>query len=89
MSSLQSFANIFGPLIGGSVFAYFVSPRSPVELPGAPFFVEAVLCGLGVLVAAWALARFGLHIDHHTGPTSIALEPGAAAAEEAPSAEPA
>ncbi len=55
LMGLQSIAGIFGPLIGGLTFAYFISERAPVQLPGAPFFVGSGLSALGLCVAAWAV----------------------------------
>ncbi len=57
MTSLQSVANVLGPLIGSSVFAYFISDRAPFQLPGAPFFVGAILSFLGLVIAAIVLQR--------------------------------
>jgi MFS transporter, DHA1 family, tetracycline resistance protein len=59
LASLQSVANVGGPLIGSGVFAYFISERAPVYLPGAPYFVSALLAGLGLGVTGWVLWRFG------------------------------
>lgn len=55
LASLQSIAQILGPIIGGGVYGYFISEHAPVYLPGAPFFVGAAISFLGLLVAAWAL----------------------------------
>ena len=52
LTGLQSIAGIFGPLVGGLTFAYFISERAPIALPGAPFFVGAALSVLGLIVAA-------------------------------------
>ncbi len=54
ITGMQSIANIFGPIIGSQVFAYFISKNAPVYLPGASFFVGAVLAGVGWIVAAIA-----------------------------------
>ena len=53
VASLQSLAGIPGTIVGGSLFSFFVSPSSPIILPGAPFFLSAlVLLGAYVLAAA-------------------------------------
>lgn len=57
MTSLQSVANVLGPLIGSSAFAYFISERAPFKLPGAPFYVGAILSFLGLVIAAIVLRR--------------------------------
>lgn len=54
ITGLQSIANIFGPLIGSQVFAYFISKNAPIYLPGASFFVGATLAATGWVVAAIA-----------------------------------
>ncbi|MCC6971534.1 MAG: TCR/Tet family MFS transporter [Phycisphaerales bacterium] len=57
MTSLQSVANVLGPLIGSGAFAYFISDRAPFQLPGAPFYAGAVLSFLGLVIAAVVLKR--------------------------------
>ncbi len=54
LTSLQSIANILGPLIGSTAFAYFISDKAPIKLPGAPFFVSAALSVIGLLIAVSA-----------------------------------
>lgn len=54
LTSLQSVANILGPLLGGNLFAYFISAKAPVYLPGAPYFASAILAVFGTTVAVWA-----------------------------------
>lgn len=55
LTGLQSVAGIFGPLIGGWVFAYFNAESAPIDIPGASFFVGAFLAFLGLLIAAWTV----------------------------------
>jgi len=57
LAGLQSVANILGPLIGTSTFAYFISDRAPVNLPGASFLVASLLSVLGFFVAARVLRK--------------------------------
>ncbi len=61
LASLQSVANILGPLIGTKVFAWAVSDRAfpPLNLPGLSFFVGAFLAGIGLLLAARAVRLVG------------------------------
>lgn len=56
LASLQSVAGIIGPLLFTSVFAYFISPQAPLQVPGAPFLLSALLVGLA-LVVAWRYTR--------------------------------
>ncbi len=58
LTSLQSVANIGGPLIGAGVFAYFISARAPAYVPGASYLVSALLAALGLAAAAWALRAY-------------------------------
>ncbi|MEO7916163.1 MAG: TCR/Tet family MFS transporter [Dokdonella sp.] len=50
ITSLASFAGIFGPFVFSQVFAAFIGPAVPVHVPGAAFLLAAVL-----LVVAFAL----------------------------------
>jgi len=44
LQSLMSLTSILSPLIFTSLlFSYFTSPAAPVELPGAPFLLGAVM----------------------------------------------
>lgn len=54
LTALQSVASIIGPILAAAVFAYFISGRAPVELPGASFLLGAVLAAIGTAIAAWA-----------------------------------
>jgi len=56
MGSLQSGAQILGPLIATSAFSYAISKEAtpPYNVPGLSFFIGACLCGLGLIVATWA-----------------------------------
>jgi len=58
LTSLQSVAAILGPIFGGVTFAYFISDRAPIYLPGAPYFLSGLLSIAGWFVAAMVLRRF-------------------------------
>ena len=51
LTSLMSATSIVGPPLMTNTFAYFSKPNAPVYLPGAPFFLAAILL---LLSAAWA-----------------------------------
>jgi DHA1 family tetracycline resistance protein-like MFS transporter len=51
-NSVNSIAQMLGPFLFTLTFAYFISDRAPVKMPGAPFMLAAALLGLG-LVIAW------------------------------------
>ena len=54
LAGLQSIANIIGPMLASVVFAYFISDKAPFVMPGASFFLGAILAALGLVVAAYA-----------------------------------
>jgi DHA1 family tetracycline resistance protein-like MFS transporter len=58
LTSVQSLAQILGPLLGTSLFAYFVSAAAPYQIPGISFFVGAVLAMIALLNAVRILKRF-------------------------------
>lgn len=51
VSSLQSFAGIFGPFLFAQVFSFSISPTSPFHLPGLAFVLAAALLAIGALIA--------------------------------------
>ena len=55
-SSLRGLAELIGPAVFTLTFAAFVGPSAPVQQPGAPFLVAALLL-LGALLLAWRAAR--------------------------------
>lgn len=52
MSSITSLSSIFGPIIWTGLFGYFVSPAAPIIIPGAAFYVSALVF-LVALFLAW------------------------------------
>lgn len=53
ITSLGSFAGIFGPVLFTQVFAASIAPGSPWHLPGATFLLAAVLMIAAMASAAW------------------------------------
>ncbi|MDB5012727.1 MAG: transporter [Daejeonella sp.] len=51
LTSLMSLSSIFGPWLMTYIFYYFTSTKAPVYLPGAPFFVGAVLMIISAFLA--------------------------------------
>ncbi|MEP6633689.1 MAG: TCR/Tet family MFS transporter, partial [Luteimonas sp.] len=45
LMGLVSLAGILGPAIFASSFGFFIGPRTPVHLPGAPWWIAALLLG--------------------------------------------
>ena len=58
LTSLMSLSSIFGPWFMTWIFYYFTAPKAPFYLPGAPYFVAAVLMLLSVFLA---IASFRKH----------------------------
>jgi MFS transporter, DHA1 family, tetracycline resistance protein len=50
-ASVQSLSQLVGPFLFTLTFAYFISARAPLKLPGAPFLVAAVLLVLAAAIA--------------------------------------
>jgi DHA1 family tetracycline resistance protein-like MFS transporter len=51
ISSLASFAGIFGPFLFAQVFSFSISDASPLHLPGLAFVLAAVLLAVGAVIA--------------------------------------
>ncbi|MDG6347337.1 TCR/Tet family MFS transporter [Luteimonas sp. 8-5] len=56
LMSLVSMAGIIGPGIFAGSFGWFIGPKTPVHLPGAPFLIAALLLGSAIAIA-WRYAR--------------------------------
>jgi DHA1 family tetracycline resistance protein-like MFS transporter len=56
LMSLVSLAGVIGPVLFAGSFGYFVDDRSPVHIPGAPWFIAATLLACAVVIA-WRFAR--------------------------------
>jgi DHA1 family tetracycline resistance protein-like MFS transporter len=56
LTSLVSLAGILGPAMYTSVFAWFIGPRAPAHLPGAPFLLAGLML-VGAGLVAWRYAR--------------------------------
>ncbi len=53
---MQSVSQLVGPFLFTLTFAYFIGNQAPLNLPGAPFLLAALLMLLAVLIAARTLA---------------------------------
>lgn len=51
LTSLMSLSSIFGPWFMTYVFYYFTNDNAPVYLPGAPYYIAAVLMLISVFLA--------------------------------------
>jgi DHA1 family tetracycline resistance protein-like MFS transporter len=54
ITSLGSFAGIFGPYLFAQIFAFSIAPERQVHVPGIAFLLAAVLIAAGAVVAARA-----------------------------------
>ena len=55
-TSVQSISQLLGPFVFTLTFAYFISPQTPLHLPGAPFFLASALVLVALAVAAATLS---------------------------------
>ncbi len=55
LTSMMSLTSIIGPVIMTNLFAYFTKPAAPVYLPGAPFYMGALLILAAVLISVRTL----------------------------------
>ena len=56
LMSLVSMAGIIGPGVFAGSFGWFIGPKAPVHLPGAPFLIAALLLGTAIGIA-WRYAH--------------------------------
>lgn len=57
LTSLQSVAGFLGPPLATGVFGYFVSKETPILLPGAPFFLSALIVVVAGILAVVSFRR--------------------------------
>ncbi|MGZ5875446.1 MAG: TCR/Tet family MFS transporter [Bradyrhizobium sp.] len=60
-SSVPSLSQLVGPILFTLTFAYFIGAQAPLKLPGAPFFLAAVLLLLASMIAARTLSTARAH----------------------------
>lgn len=71
LASLQSVAGMIGPLLFTGVFAHFINPKTPMQIPGSPFLLSALLVAIGLVVALRS-TRHGM--ESHGAPLVMAPE---------------
>lgn len=74
LSALASVAAIMGPVAGGLVFEVFTENQDALDLPGASFYMSALLAGVGAMLA-WHAVWPGRHLAH--GQNSVAAQDAA------------
>ncbi|WP_414649889.1 TCR/Tet family MFS transporter [Dyella sp.] len=62
VTSLGSFAGIFGPYLFAQVFAFSIAPQSPLHLPGLPFLLAAGLLVVGTAIAVASIRHVPVHL---------------------------
>ncbi|MFL6536773.1 MAG: TCR/Tet family MFS transporter [Chthoniobacterales bacterium] len=80
LSSLRSITFIIGPVLFSQVFAWFIAPSHAFHVPGAPFYLAAVMLG-AAMVLSTRLAQGG-----RTAATGVpdVIPPGEVASAIAP-----
>ena len=76
ISSLGSFAGIFGPYLFAQVFALSIAPSSPIHLPGMAFVLSAALMLVGMLIAARVTRNLPATARHQPIEAAPAVFPG-------------
>lgn len=51
LSSLTALMGVIGPFIFSQVFAFFISPHSPIIIPGAAFYLAAALVATSLIIS--------------------------------------
>jgi DHA1 family tetracycline resistance protein-like MFS transporter len=74
INSLRAITGMAGPVLFTQVFAVAISPRYGFHLPGAPYYLAALLLGASLLLAVYV-----------TRPSEGAASPGQAATDISPS----
>lgn len=59
LTSLIAVTSIIGPLLMTWLFSYFTGADAPVQFPGAPFLMGALLCLVSLLLAYRTLRKYG------------------------------
>jgi DHA1 family tetracycline resistance protein-like MFS transporter len=57
LTSLVSVTSIIGPLLMTNLFAWFTGPSTPVQFPGAPFLMAAILTLISLSLVFQMLQR--------------------------------
>jgi DHA1 family tetracycline resistance protein-like MFS transporter len=75
LTAIQSVGSIAGFLLAPFVFAWFNGDHAPAVVPGASLYLSALLQGVGLVIAWWAL-----HSRHDPVPAPVAVNENAPAA---------
>ena len=61
--SILALTGIVGPLIFGTLYGYFISPQAPINLPGSPFLLAAILMAMSLILATRVTRGLGKTIS--------------------------
>jgi MFS transporter, DHA1 family, tetracycline resistance protein len=80
VNSLRSITQMVAPVIFTQLFSYAISPRSRIYLPGAPYFLSAILLTMSLLVAAYVtrgiMSAHAVTAAAASTPEPVATDPG-------------
>ncbi|MBU6412293.1 MAG: TCR/Tet family MFS transporter [Planctomycetes bacterium] len=60
LNSLSSLVQIGAPITATTLFAFFISAKAPIALPGAPFLLSSVLCIVALVLAIFLFRKYPL-----------------------------
>ncbi len=57
ISALRSIGGLIGPFLFTGIFAWFISDRAGIQIPGAGFYLSALLLSASLSLAVWNMGR--------------------------------
>src|SRR5438477_555394 len=90
IQSLRSIAFVIGPFLFSGIFAWFINPKHSFHIPGAPYYLAAVLLFTAMLLATRVeQPQFGQPSEKPVEPSEAVPPGGIASGAVAPIADPA
>ena len=90
IQSLRSIAFVIGPFLFSGIFAWFINPKHPFHVPGAPYYLAAALLFTAMLLATRVeQPQFDQPGEKPIEPSEAAPPGGIAAGPVAPAIDPA
>src|SRR5437773_2973397 len=88
IQSLRSIAFVIGPFLFSGIFAWFINPKHSFHIPGAPYYLAAVLLFTAMLLATRVeQPQFGQPSEKPVEPSEAVPAGGIASGAGAPSAD--
>ncbi len=78
IQSLRSITFIIGPVLFSQIFSWFINPKGPVHVPGAPYYLAAVMLFVAMLMST------RLKRTESSRTPAVAIPPAEAASGAAP-----